>query len=219
MTSMDILGRLSAMQVVPVIRTADAALAAAAVDWLGEAGYRTFEITLTIPGALGLIGRLAGRDDLLIGAGTVFSADEARACIAAGADYLVSPCVAPPVAAAAAAAGVACLLGAMTPTEVAAACAAGADGVKIFPAGSAGGPDHIRALRSIFPAVPFVPTGGIDADSIADYLAAGAAFVAVGGRLVDPERLAAGDRGGFVAAARQLLSRAGRADRAARAKA
>lgn len=210
MTRQETLARLGAARVLPVIRTADPALAATAVDWLDEAGCRSFEITLTIPGAVGLIARLAKRHDRLVGAGTVFTAAEAEACIAAGAAFVISPCVAPEVAAVAAAAGVACLLGAMTPTEVRAARAAGADAVKIFPADSAGGPGHIRALKSVFPAIPLVPTGGIDGGSVAAYLDAGAAFVAVGGRLVDPARLAAGDRAGFVAAARQVLGCTGR---------
>jgi 2-dehydro-3-deoxyphosphogluconate aldolase/(4S)-4-hydroxy-2-oxoglutarate aldolase len=97
------------------------------------------------------------------------------------------------------------MLGAMTPTEVRAALAAGADVVKIFPASSAGGPAHIRALRAVFPDVVFCPTGGVDARSAPDYLAAGAAFVGMGGRLVDEALVAAGERAALQAAARDAL--------------
>jgi 2-dehydro-3-deoxyphosphogluconate aldolase/(4S)-4-hydroxy-2-oxoglutarate aldolase len=93
----------------------------------------------------------------------------------------------------------------MTPTEVRAALAAGADAVKIFPASSAGGPAHIKALRAVFPDVAFCPTGGVDARNTPDYLAAGAAFVGIGGKLVDEKLLAAGDRAAIEAAARDVL--------------
>ena len=97
------------------------------------------------------------------------------------------------------------MLGAMTPTEVRAALAAGADVVKVFPASSVGGPGHIRALRSVFPDVTFCPTGGVDARNAPDYLAAGAAFVGIGGKLVDEARIAAGDKAAIQQAARDAL--------------
>ena len=97
----------------------------------------------------------------------------------------------------------------MTPTEVHAAIRAGSDAVKIFPAGSVGGPAHLKALRAVFPDVPLCPTGGVDADNLADYLSAGAAFVGVGGKLVDTAALAAGDRQTILEAARHVLAGAG----------
>ena len=98
------------------------------------------------------------------------------------------------------------MLGALTPTEVRAALAAGADVVKVFPAASAGGPAHIRALHSVLPDVAFCPTGGIAPDDVAAYLAAGAAFVGMGGALVDETRIAAGDRAAIQAAAHQMTA-------------
>ncbi|HEX7198749.1 MAG TPA: 2-dehydro-3-deoxyphosphogluconate aldolase, partial [Dongiaceae bacterium] len=102
-------------------------------------------------------------------------------------------------------AGAALLLGALTPTEVRAALHAGADVVKIFPASSAGGPAHIKALASVFPGVAFCPTGGVEPGNVASYLAAGAAFVGMGGGLVDERRIAAGDRAAIIAAAEAVL--------------
>jgi 2-dehydro-3-deoxyphosphogluconate aldolase/(4S)-4-hydroxy-2-oxoglutarate aldolase len=97
------------------------------------------------------------------------------------------------------------MLGAMTPTEVRAAIAAGADVVKIFPASSAGGPSYIKALRSVLPTVPFCPTGGIAPKDVPAYLAAGAAFVGMGGALVDEKRIAAGDRAAIESAVREVM--------------
>jgi 2-dehydro-3-deoxyphosphogluconate aldolase/(4S)-4-hydroxy-2-oxoglutarate aldolase len=197
--------RLSAARIVPVVRTTKAELAARAVEWLRGAGITVFEITMTVPDAPELIRRLAADPALLVGAGTVPDRAAAEACLAAGARFLVAPWVDAAVAEAARGGGAAALLGAMTPTEVRAALAAGADAVKVFPASSAGGPAHIRALRSVFPGVAFCPTGGVDARTAPDYFAAGAAFVGIGGRLVDEGLLARGDRAAVEAAARDVL--------------
>ena len=208
MNAQDTLEDLRRAVVIPVIRTSDARLAEIAVDWLGDAGFRVFEVTMTIPDATALIARLTQRTGVLIGAGTVFGASQARDCLAAGARFVVSPAVVPTVAEICRGSGAACLLGAMTPTEVHAALAAGSDAVKIFPAGSVGGPAHLKALRAVFPDVALCPTGGVDADNLADYLAAGAAFVGVGGKLVDTAALAAGDRQPVLDTARRVLAAA-----------
>ncbi|GGC42009.1 KHG-KDPG bifunctional aldolase [Siccirubricoccus deserti] len=192
-------------RVVPVIRTSTAALAATACDWLRAEGLRILEITLTTPDAIGLIRNLAAQPGLLVGAGTVPDTAAAEACLAAGAQFLVTPWVAPEIAAAARAAGACAMLGAMTPTEIRAARAAGADVVKLFPASSAGGPAHVKAVRAVFPDTVFCPTGGVDAANAPDYLAAGAAFVGIGGKLVEEARIAAGDRAAIQRAARDAL--------------
>jgi len=202
----DLIQQLRAARVVPVVRTGSAAHAATAVDWLRDVGIRIFEITMTIPDAIPLIARLSQQKDLLVGAGTVPDAATARACLDAGARFLVAPWVDPTLSAPARQAGAALMLGALTPTEVRAALAAGADAVKIFPASSAGGPAHIKALASVFPGVAFCPTGGVEPGNVAAYLKAGAAFVGIGGALVDETRIAAGDRAAIQAAARSVLS-------------
>jgi 2-dehydro-3-deoxyphosphogluconate aldolase/(4S)-4-hydroxy-2-oxoglutarate aldolase len=193
------------MRVIPVVRASSAARAATAVAWLQEAGLRVFEITMTVPEAPALIRALAADPELLVGAGTVPDARTAEACLDAGAKFLVAPWVEPSIVAPAREAGACVMLGALTPTEVRAALAAGADVVKIFPAGPVGGPAHIRSLRAVFPDVVFCPTGGVDADTVQDYLDAGAAFVGIGGRLVDERLVAAGDRAAVQAAARAAL--------------
>jgi 2-dehydro-3-deoxyphosphogluconate aldolase/(4S)-4-hydroxy-2-oxoglutarate aldolase len=200
-----LLARLRAARVVPVVRTSSAAYAATVIGWLREAGIGIFEITMTIPDAPALIRDLASDKALLVGAGTVPDAAAARACLAAGARFLVAPWVDPALAEPCRDAGALLMLGALTPTEVRAALAGGADVVKLFPASSAGGPGHVRALASVFPGVAFCPTGGVSPGNFTDYLAAGAAFVGMGGALVDERRIAAGDRAAIQAAARQLL--------------
>ncbi len=199
-----LIAQLRAARVVPVIRTSDAATAATAVAWLRAEGLRIFEITLTIPDAPRLIAELAADPTLLIGAGTVPDAASAKACLDAGAKFLVAPWVDASLSAPCRAADAALMLGALTPTEVRAALAAGADVVKIFPASSVGGPGHIKALASVFPGVAFCPTGGVEPGNVAAFLAAGAAFVGMGGALVDEKAIRAGNRAAIAAVAQAL---------------
>ena len=167
---------------------------------------RIFEISMTIPDAPRLIRSLARNPDLLVGAGTVPDAANARLCLEAGARFIVAPWIDPALAEPCRRAGALLMLGAVTPTEVRHALAAGADVVKVFPASSVGGPPHIRALASVLPDIPFCPTGGVDAGNVAEYLAAGAAFVGKGGALVDEKRIAAADRDAIQSAAQHVLS-------------
>jgi 2-dehydro-3-deoxyphosphogluconate aldolase/(4S)-4-hydroxy-2-oxoglutarate aldolase len=201
----DLLDRFRAAQVIPVVRTRTAKAAATAVTWLRDAGLRIFEITMTVPDATDLIRDLAADNALLVGAGTVRDAATADACLAAGAKFIVAPWVDATLTCPCRAAGAILMLGAVTPTEVRAALAAGADAVKVFPAASVGGPGHIKALASVFPGVAFCPTGGVEPGNFAAYLAAGAAFVGMGGALVDERRIEAGDRGAISAAARSIM--------------
>ncbi len=202
-----LLDTLRSARVVPVVRTRTASHAATVIGWLREAGLTLFEITMTIPDAPSLIRELASDPALLIGAGTVGDRAAAETCLAAGARFIVAPWVDATLAAPCRQAGATLMLGAVTPTEVRAALAAGADVVKVFPAASAGGPAHIKALASVLPDVAFCPTGGVEPANLPAYLAAGAAFVGMGGALVDERRIAAGDRGAIQDIARQLLAR------------
>lgn len=197
--------RLREARVIPVIRMSSASRAATAVAWLQEAGIKVVEITMTVPEAPALIRALAADPDLLVGAGTVPDAQAAEACLQAGARFIVCPWVDPALIAPAQEADACVMLGALTPTEVRAALGAGADVVKIFPAASVGGPAHVKALRAVFPEAVFCPTGGVDARNVTDYLAAGADFVGMGGKLVDEALVAAGNRAALHAAARAAL--------------
>ncbi len=200
-----LIAQLRQARIVPVVRASTAARAATAVAWLQEAGLRVFEITMTVPDAPALMRRLSADPELLVGAGTVPDVEAARACLDAGARFLVTPWVDPAVIATTREAGALPLPGTMTPAEIRAGVAAGAEAVKIFPAAYAGGPGHVKALRAVFPGLPFCPTGGVDASNAPDYLDAGADFVGMGGKLVDEKRIAAGDKAAILRAARDAL--------------
>jgi 2-dehydro-3-deoxyphosphogluconate aldolase/(4S)-4-hydroxy-2-oxoglutarate aldolase len=152
---------------------------------LGEAGVTCLELTLTTPGAVDALARVRAEldRDVAVGMGSVIDGAQAAACLEAGAEFLVSPGVCAEVALYAAEHGVACYPGAWTPTELLEAWRLGAPAVKLFPAAS-GGPRHLKDVRAPLPHIPLVPTGGVALDQIADYVAAGAVAVGLGGPLV-----------------------------------
>jgi 2-dehydro-3-deoxyphosphogluconate aldolase / (4S)-4-hydroxy-2-oxoglutarate aldolase len=152
---------------------------------LGEAGVTCLELTLTTPGAVDALQRVRGELDagVALGMGSVITAEQAAACLDAGADFLVSPGVCAEVALYAAERGVPCYPGGWTPTELLEAWGLGAPAVKLFPAAS-GGPRHLKDVRAPLPHIPLVPTGGVALDQIPEYIRAGAAAVGLGGPLV-----------------------------------
>ena len=204
MSSHPLLARLAAARVVPVVQTSTASHAEKAVRWLSDAGLHCFEIAASIPDALALIRALATDPALLVGAGSVGDEAAAAACLRAGARFIAASWVDATLAAPCRAASALVMLGAVTPTEVRAALIAGADVVRVFPARSAGGAGHIRALRGSFPNVAFSPSGGIELSDVGAYLAAGARFVGLGSALVSERRIAAGDRLAIQDAARRV---------------
>lgn len=195
MTHGAVAARITEIGIVPVIRASSAKLARAAADAIRAGGIPIMEITMTVPGAVDAIRELAREhaSDLLVGAGTVTNSDAARRCIDAGAQFLVSPGFDRGMIEAARSADVVVLPGALTPTEIMAAVAAGADFVKIFPCSQVGGPSYIKALRGPFPNVPLVPTGGVNLITAADFLRAGATALGAGSELVDKNALEAGN--------------------------
>ena len=203
----DICRRVEEVGIVPVVRAPSPELAMRAAEAVLAGGISIFEITMTVPDAPAVIRALVQRlgNRAVVGAGTVLDAEAAHRCIEAGAAFIVSPGLDLGTIAAAHERGVPIMPGALTPTEVITAWKAGADMVKIFPASSVGGPAHIRALRAVFPDVAFCPTGGVDAGNAPDYLAAGAAAVGIGGKLVDEGRIVAGDKQAILRAARDAL--------------
>ncbi len=202
-----LLQRLKELKIIPVIRSDQDVEAERACDWLLEAGLEALEITLTVPGAAGLIERLAANHpEALLGAGTVLTADDARRCIDAGAAFLVAPCAVPEVAEVAAQQKVPLMPGAGTASEVLARWRESAAVVKVFPAKLLGGPGYLKTLRSVFPEIPLMPTGGVTPETAADYLAAGALCVGMGGELAPKTALAAGNKKLVQSLARQALA-------------
>ena len=192
MTRTEVVSALLAEKVVPVLRLESAELTGRAAGCLVEVGFRSIEITLTIPGALPLITALSRRKDLVIGAGTVLDAHAGEECIKAGAKFVVSPYVCRDLAKVAHDAGCAALIGAFTPTEVMAAHREGADIVKVFPA-SSGGPAHLKHLKSVFPHIALCPTGGVSLENMAGFFDAGASIVGIGNAIVPLAALKKGD--------------------------
>ena len=179
----------------PVVRVASRDHALCAAEGVVRAEIPLIEITLTIPGALGIIKELSEHygSKLMIGAGTVLDVATCHAAILNGAEFIVSPSLDLQVIAAANEHGTVCIPGALTPTEVMAAWRAGADLVKIFPCGLMGGAKYIRALKGPFPQVEFVATSGVDIDNAADFIAAGTTAVGVGEKIFDATALQKGD--------------------------
>ncbi|SEM02445.1 2-keto-3-deoxy-phosphogluconate aldolase [Roseovarius azorensis] len=197
-----LMNALQKARIVPVIRHRETRIAETACHILAEEGAGVLEITMTVPNADALLERLgAAHPDIVLGAGTVLDAAEARRAIAAGARFIVSPCWCDAVAAACGVAQIPYLPGAMTPGEVLHHAQNGAHVVKVFPADAAGGPGFLKALRAVFPDIPLMPTGGVTPDNAADYLAAGALCVGMGGNLLPAAALEQGDE----ATARDLI--------------
>ncbi|MFH8252688.1 bifunctional 4-hydroxy-2-oxoglutarate aldolase/2-dehydro-3-deoxy-phosphogluconate aldolase [Microbacterium sp. B2969] len=157
----------------------------AVLEALIDAGIRSVELTLTTPGTIErlphLLERFAGDADL--GIGTVTSLDQLKSAVDAGARYLVTPITVPELLAEAVRVGVPLVPGGFTPTELFASWSAGASAVKVFPAGRLGA-GYVKDLRGPFPDIEVVPSGGVDLESAAQWLAAGAAAVSVGGPLL-----------------------------------
>jgi len=180
--------------IVPVIRASSAEEARFAADCVAKGGVPIVEITMTVPGAVEVIRELVkAMPQVLVGAGTVLNEGSARQCADAGAQFLVTPGFNAPTVAAARERDLLIMVGALTPSEIMAASDSGADFVKVFPCGSMGGPKYIQALRGPFPKVPFVPTGGVNLETAADYIRAGAAALGVGGEMISKDALKAHD--------------------------
>jgi 2-dehydro-3-deoxyphosphogluconate aldolase/(4S)-4-hydroxy-2-oxoglutarate aldolase len=180
-------------RVLPVLVVEDAAHATALGDALVKGGLAAAEVTLRTAAGIDTIRALAGRDDLLVGAGTVLSAAQAEQAIAAGARFVVTPGFAPAVVRACQDAGVPVFPGVATATEIQMAVDAGLDVVKFFPAQQLGGAAMIKALAAPFRDVRFIPTGGVTTALIPEYLAV-PAVLAVGATAVAPADLIAGGR-------------------------
>lgn len=194
-SKVEVLATIRREAFIPIVRVDSREHALCAAEGIVRAGFSLIEITLTIPGALGVIEEAVARfgKQLIVGAGTVLDPGTCQAAIAAGASFIVSPSTDPEVIEATRLNDVVSIPGAQTPTEVFAGWKAGADLIKIFPAGLSGGPAYLKALRGPFPQIPFVPSNGIDAVNAAQYLAAGATAVGIGGQIFDPASLGRGD--------------------------
>src|SRR6202049_1394923 len=177
--------------IVAVVRSPDSQHLVEVVRALADGGVTVAEITMTFPGALDIIKqvRAALGDRVLLGAGTILDPETARAAILAGAEYLVAPTVNCKVIRLCQRYDKLVMPGAFTPTEILAAWEAGADIVKVFPA-EVVGPAYFKAIRGPLPQVRLMPTGGVDLNTAAAFLKAGACCLGVGAQLVAPREIA-----------------------------
>jgi 2-dehydro-3-deoxyphosphogluconate aldolase/(4S)-4-hydroxy-2-oxoglutarate aldolase len=202
-----VVAQVEALGVVAVIRLKDPAKLRAVVDALAEGGVRALEVTMTVPGAVGLIRELAPvlPRGFLLGAGTVTTADAARAVIEAGATFVVSPVFRPEVIRACHERDVAAMPGCFSPTEILAAHDFGADVVKVFPATSLGS-QFIKDVRAPLPHVKLMPTGGVTLDNAHDWIRAGAVAVGIGSALLDAKAIDSGRFDVITANARRVIA-------------
>jgi len=196
-TKQSIQTRLAAVGVIPIIRIDNAEKALRIAEAILRGGIPCLEVTLTTPGALGVIGGLASEygGQFLIGAGTVLDAESARAAIDAGATFIVSPNTRRETLELCRRHGVVSCPGALTPTEIVTAWEQGGDLIKVFPVDNMGGARYIRA-----------PTGGIDLGNVAEHITAGATAVAVGSSLMDRKLIEAGDWAGIATQAARFVA-------------
>ena len=182
--------------IIPVVRAQSAGEAMKAIDAIREGGISILEITMTVPGAIGVIEQVSARygSDALVGAGTVLDGETARACILAGARFVVSPSLNVETIEVCRRYGIAVMPGALTPTEVVQAWSAGADFVKVFPAGAVGGASYIKSLKAPLPQIELIPTGGVSLKTAADFIKAGASALGVGADLVDVKAIREGQQ-------------------------
>ena len=194
--------------IVPVVRTATAEAAIKSIEAIYRGGIRAAEITMTVPGAIKALEKVADMfgDKIVLGAGTVLDPETARICMLAGAVFFVTPCLNVKTIEMARRYSRPIMPGALTPTEVLAAWEAGADIVKVFPCGNVGGPKYIKALKGPLPQVEMIPTGGVNLETAGEFLKAGACAVAVGGELVDGQTIKEGKYEVFEERARQYLA-------------
>ena len=177
--------------IVPVVRTSSAESAIRSVEAIYNGGVRAAEITMTVPGAIRALEKVADQfgDKIMLGAGTVLDPETARACMLAGAEFFVTPSLKLATIEIVKRYSKVICPGALTPTEVLTAWEAGADVVKVFPCGNVGGPKYIKALKGPFPHIEMIPTGGVNLETAGEFLKAGACAVAVGGELVDSKSI------------------------------
>lgn len=209
MNNVEAVRQIKEVGIVPIVRTTDTESAVRSVEAIVEGGIPCVEITMTVQGAIRALEEVAKRfgDKVLLGAGTVLDPETARTCILSGAEFLVTPCLNVNTIELARRYSKAIFPGALTPTEIVTAWQAGADAIKVFPCSALGGAKYIRALRGPLPQIEFVPTGGVNLETISDFLKAGCSAVGVGGELVDAKSVAAGNYSVLTDRARQFMEK------------
>ena len=208
MDKQTILSFIKDVGVVPIARTPSEESAVRAVEAIYEGGIRAAEITMTVPGAIKALEKVAARfgDKMVLGAGTVLDPETARICMLSGAEFIVTPTLRVSTIEMVERYGKVACPGALTPTEILTAWESGADLVKVFPCGNVGGPKYIKAVKAPLPQIDMVPTGGVNLETAGDFLKAGACAVAVGSDLIDGQTIKEGKYEIFAERAKAYLA-------------
>jgi len=181
----EVLAKIQEIGIMPGIRTSSAEDGRFAAEAIAKGGIPIVEITMTVPKAIDVIsGMVRNSPNVIVGAGTVLDLETARRCLDAGVGFLTSPGLDLKIVEFAVKENILMIAGAMTPTEVITAWKAGSELVKVFPCAPIGGPTYIKALRGPFPQVPMIAAGGVNQETAADFILAGAAALGIGGRLI-----------------------------------
>lgn len=195
MNKAEIVKQIEDVGLVPVVRASSADEAMQVIEAIKAGGVNILEITMTVPGAVRVIEKVADKygRDVLVGAGTVLDPETARACLLAGAQFIVSPALNLDTIALCHRYSAPICPGVLTPTEVVTAWSAGVDFVKVFPCGSVGGASYVKNLKGPFPQVKIIPTGGVSLKTATDFIKAGATALGVGTDLVDVKAIREGN--------------------------
>jgi 2-dehydro-3-deoxyphosphogluconate aldolase / (4S)-4-hydroxy-2-oxoglutarate aldolase len=192
----EVRARIREIGIIPAVRLYSAEDAIFAAEAVCAAGIPIVEVTMTVPGAVNVIHDLTRHNTgILVGAGTVLHVETARRCLDAGAAFLTSPGLDHDIVNFALGRDVVVFPGALTPTEIMAACKAGSDFVKVYPCFANGGPRYIQALKQPFPDVPLIASGGVDQENAGEFILAGAAALGIGGHLIHRDAIKRRERG------------------------
>jgi 2-dehydro-3-deoxyphosphogluconate aldolase / (4S)-4-hydroxy-2-oxoglutarate aldolase len=207
MTKAEVSARIREIGIIPAVRLHSAEEALFAAEAVSGAGIPIVEVTATVPGAIEVIRHLTeSSPDVIVGAGTVLDLGWARRCLEAGARFLTSPGFDRKIVEFAVHERVVVFPGAMTPTDIMECAKAGADFIKIFPCAQLGGPGYIRALKSPFPDVPLIASGGVNQQTAGDFILAGATALGIGRDLIHEDAIQRRDVRWIQELARRYLS-------------
>lgn len=201
------LTRLREQHLLAVIRTPSTTAALGAAEAVARGGVSLVEITFSVPAAPSVISELSGRDGIMVGAGTVLTAAQARDAISSGAKFIVAPNFSPEIAGIVRTAGLMYVPGAYTTNEIVAAHAGGAHVIKVYPVGVAGGPPYIQTIREPLPTIPMLAAGGTTLENTIAFLRAGCIGVGLGAALADPKLAEGGKFDEITKRARTIMQR------------
>ena len=217
MTKDQVRARIEEIGIIPAIRVSSVEDALFAAEAIASSGIPIVELTMTVPGALEAIKHLVEKNpEMVVGAGTVLDIETAKRCVDSGARFLTSTGFDAGIVEFAVKNEIAVLPGALTPTEVITAWKAGSDFVKVFPCAHVGGPSYIKALKAPLPQVPLIAAGGVNQQTAADFILAGAVAIGIGGELIPKKAIQTRQHDRIHELARRFLSMVKEA-RAARA--